>query len=136
MSTVWEEVWDSINGYFSGLAAVLLGCNPNLWWTCGHSENEAYPFRAYASFNRRGVPGEEDIVTFLNFARDERGLVFSADISRGDGEVLVDAPGSRVEPATDTGPIRQWILGAASDAIGFFEANESLLTHELCDGST
>ena len=132
MTWAWESAWDSVNNEFTRVAEIVRACNPNLWWECGHQENESFPFRAYAAFNRHGSPGEEDVVISFDFKRSERGLMFTSDVCRGDGEILADGPSSETQLAIDTGSVRGWIGRAVDDALVFVRENEDLLRRELC----
>lgn len=131
MTDVWESGWEVINEAFRDIAEELRHRNPKLWWTCGHSENEAFPFWAYASFSRSGVAGEEDVVVSVSFKRDGGALEFTSDVARGDGEILVDGPRDRIELATDTGAIRAWIESCFDQASVFVNDQRPVLQSEL-----
>ena len=132
MSWSWEAAWDSINDGFSRVAADLRECNPTLWWNCGHSENETFPFSAYASFNRSGVAGEEDLVLSISFKQADRQLHFTSDITRGDGEILADGPASSASLGADIDSIRCWIAERVGEGLAFIEGERVLLERELC----
>jgi hypothetical protein len=132
MSDVWEKGWDALNGVFRVLADELHAGNPVLWWSCGHADNESFPFWAWASFNRVGVAGEEDVVVSVSFRRTDRGLEFASDVATGDGEVLADGPRSQIVLATDTGTIRRWIEECFGRATAFVEEQTDLLRVQLC----
>jgi hypothetical protein len=132
MSWSWEEAWDSINDSFTRVAIDLRHRNPTLWWSCGHAENETFPFWAYASFNRSGTAGEEDIVLSLSFKRAEGQLHFTCDIARGDGEIVADGPSSSVPLAADVPSIRDWIAELVGQGLAFIEGQRELLRRELC----
>src|SRR3984885_7906699 len=73
-----------------------LTLGPGMTWSAVHSDNNAFPFRAYATFNR-GWPGSVDVVASVDFHRLSNGeLRFSADIGFDDGEVLLDGPSGSV----------------------------------------
>ena len=128
----WESAWDSVNGEFSRVAEVVLACNPNLWWECGHQDNESFPFRAYAAFSRQGTPGGEDVVISFDFKRSDGELAFTSDVSRGDGEVLAAGPSSETQRATDTGRVREWVVRTIEEGLAFVHEQEGLLRRELC----
>lgn len=88
----WEHFWYVVNAEFMQLAEEVLHTHPSLWWTCGHAENEAFPFWAYASFGGSGVPGEEDVVVSITFKNDMERLVFSCDVALADGQIVTDGP--------------------------------------------
>lgn len=91
MMVAWEAVWDQINEEFVRTAEQLSRTNPVMWWSCGHLENEIFPFTAYASFGGSGVPGEEDFVISLCFKNVDGRLVFSSDVALGDGQIVSEA---------------------------------------------
>lgn len=131
VNDIWEDVWDRLNDRLAAIAAVLSQRNPHLWWQAGHSDNAAMPFRAWASFGRNGIPGEEDLVITVDFKRAEHSLEVTADIARGDGLVLADAPPKRISLRTDTGTLREEILAAEQLAEDFISSQQPLLCDEL-----
>ncbi len=128
---VWEDVWDRLNKQLSAVATELSERNPHLWSQAGHSENAAMPFRAWVSFNRRGIPGHEDIVISVDFKRVEHALEVTADIARGSGFVLAEAPPRRISMTMDTGSLREAILAAEQSTEDFISAHQPLLFQEL-----
>jgi hypothetical protein len=128
----WEHAWDTINDGFVRVAEELRACNRFLWWSCGHGENETFPFWAYASFNRAGAAGEEDLVLSLSFKRAERRLNFSCDIARGDGEVLAGGPFASTSLLVDVSALRDWIIERVDEGLAFIERERELLESELC----
>lgn len=136
MNVVWEDVWDSVDTHFQVLAATLKTCNPQLWWSSLHSENRVFPFRAYATFSREGIPGDEDVVVSLTFKSNGARLAFSSDISRGDGSILADGPTRSLPLSTHTGAVREWIIDSATCGLRFVDENTALLRKELCITST
>ena len=96
MNPRWDAAWDLINAEFSALAGSLRLSNPALWWSCGHADNETFPFWAYASFGRSGVLGEEDVVLSLSFKSQADGrLAFTSDIASGDGQIVAEGPAAQ-----------------------------------------
>ena len=134
MSGPWEQTWDAVNDAFGRVAGELSASNPALWWVCGHTDNEVFPFRAYAAFNSAGVAGEEDIVVSLDFQRSPGTLAFRSDISRGSGEIVADGPSGELSLATDVATVRAWIEQCTTEFIAFLIASRSLLMLELTDG--
>lgn len=132
MSWSWEQAWDAINDGFARVAADLRTCNPALWWSCGHAENETFPFWAYASFNKAGVAGEEDLVLSFSFKRADRRLEFTSDIARGDGEILADGPSASTSLAVGVSTLRDWIAERVREGLAFIEGERDLLEGELC----
>src|SRR5271168_1168296 len=72
MTDVWESAWDRLNETFRRVASSLSSSYPDMTWSAGHSDNEAFPFRAYATFNR-GWPESADVVTSVDFHRLSNG---------------------------------------------------------------
>jgi hypothetical protein len=116
MTGYWETAWDAINTEFSRLAEQLLTANPDIWWSCGHAENDAFPFWTYASFGRSGVPGDEDVVVSLSFKDDEGRLRFTSDVAFSDGRLIAEGPNS-VEPASSDRAA--WVGESVSAGLAF-----------------
>ena len=117
---------------FQILADGIRECNSTLWWSCGHAENETFPFWAYASFNKTGVAGEEDLVLSLSFKQADGRLDFTSDIARGDGEILADGPSGTTSLAVDVSTLREWIAERVRQGLAFIEGERELLVNELC----
>jgi hypothetical protein len=132
MSWSWQAAWDSINDGFARVADGIRECNPALWWSCGHAENEMFPFWAYASFSKAGVAGEEDLVLSLSFMRADGRLSFTSDIARGEGEILADGPSGSTSLAVDVSTLREWIAERVRQGLAFIEGERDLLKSELC----
>lgn len=131
----WEALWDRLNDRFAAIALMLRECNPRLWWSAGHHATEHFPFSAWASFNRTGTAGEEDLVISVTAKLMEGSLVLASDISRGDGLVLADGPERRIRLATDTGTVAAAIADAGRDLDVFLEDHAGLLREELCSNA-
>jgi hypothetical protein len=100
-------------------------------WSAGHSDNKAFPFRAYATFNR-GWPESVDVVASVDFHRQPNGeLRFSADIGFDDGEVLLDVPSGSVDIASGLLASRGEIDMAVIDITNFIEQSTSTLRKAL-----
>ena len=127
MTDVWESAWDRLSETFRRVASSLgLSC-PDMTWSAGHSDNEAFAFRAYATFNR-GWPGSVDVVASVDFHRQSNGeLRFSADIGFDDGEVLLDGPSGSVEVVGGLVASRGEIDTAVMNISNFIEQNKSTL---------
>lgn len=67
MTDVWESAWDRLSETFRRVASSLSSSCPGMTWSAGHSDNQAFPFRAYAAFNR-GSPESVDVVASVDFA--------------------------------------------------------------------
>ncbi|GAB2682310.1 hypothetical protein [Kribbella swartbergensis] len=135
MTVLWEDVWDVLNQQFTEVHARLSQCNPTLWWSCGHSDNETFPFRAYASFGHEGVAGDADIVITVDFKRIPSGLDFSADISRENGEILVDGPRGSIVVTGDLSRLREDIKKATELMADFFASQDAILREIVCGQS-
>jgi hypothetical protein len=100
MTDVWESAWDRLSESFGRVASSLNSSCPDMTWSARHSDNKAFPFRAYATFNR-GWPESVDVVASVDFRRQSNDeLRFSADIGFDDGEVLIDGPSGSVDVAS------------------------------------
>ena len=127
MTDVWESAWDRLSETFRRVASSLgLSC-PDMTWSAGHSDNEAFAFRAYATFNR-GWPGSVDVVASIDFRRQFNSeLRFSADIGFDDGEVLLDGPSGSVDVAGGLVASRGEIDTAVMNISNFIEQSTSTL---------
>ncbi len=120
--------WDSINAEFSHLANELLATRPDIWWSCEHGENQAFPFWAYASFGRSRLQPEEEVVVSLSFKYEGRQLAFTSDIALADGKIVADGPGA-VEPIGANRPA--WIEAQVSAALAFIRLRADALARSL-----
>jgi hypothetical protein len=127
MTDVWESAWDSLSETFRRVASSLgLSC-PDMTWSAAHSDNEAFAFRAYATFNR-GWPGSVDVVASVDFHRQFNGeLRFRADIGFDDGEVLLDGPSGSIDVAGGLVASRGEIDTAVMNISNFMEQSTSTL---------
>ena len=127
MTDVWESAWDRLSETFRRVASALSSSCPGMTWSAVHSDNKAFPFRAYATFNR-GWPGSADVVASVDFHRQSNGeLRFSADIGFDDGEVLLDGPSGSVDVAGGLVASRGEIDTAVMNISNFIEQNKSTL---------
>jgi hypothetical protein len=127
MTDVWESVWGSLSEAFRRVASSLSSSCPDMTWSAGHSDNKAFAFRAYATFNR-GWPGSVDVVASVDFHRLSNGeLRFSADIGFDDGEVLLDGPSGSVDVADGLVASREEIDMAVMNISNFIEQSTSTL---------
>jgi hypothetical protein len=130
MSLVWEDAWEILNEHFRRVAAALSVSYPTMSWSCGHSDNEAFPFRAYASFSGGG-PAETDVVISIDFLKEEGELRYSTDIALEDGQILAEGPTGTIKitggPASLRSKIREVIRAAAA----FVDASEGLLSKQI-----
>lgn len=120
MSDIWETVWDVISETFQRIAVSLKTRYPQMSWSSGHSDNSAFPFRAYVAFNQGfGV----DVVASVDFHRSEGILRYSADIGLDDGRVLADGPTGVINVANGLEAARAEIEAAVGDVTRFLEAS-------------
>lgn len=118
---VWESAWDRLSEAFRRVASSLSSSCPDMTWSAGHSDNKAFPFRAYAAFNR-GEPGSADIVASVDFRRtSDDELSFSTDIGCDDGEVLIDGPSGSISVANGLLGSRKEIDAAIMSIANFIE---------------
>jgi hypothetical protein len=130
MNDIWEEVWDTVSETFQRLAASLNTRYPKMAWSSGHSDNKVFPFRAYATFNRRS-PGSEDVVVSIDFHKSEDKLRYSADIGRDDGTVIADGPTGTIAISGGLGSATAEIRTAIGSIVQFMEANEQLVSDAI-----
>lgn len=126
MNDIWEEVWGIISETFQRIAASLTTCYPRMSWSSGHSDNKAFPFRAYAAFNQDSQ-GSEDIVASVDFHRSEDRLRYSADIGRDDGTVLADGPTGIIDVSGGLASARAVIGTAVVSIVRFLETSEQVV---------
>jgi hypothetical protein len=127
MTDVWESAWDRLSETFRRVASSLSSSCPGMTWSAGHSDNKAFPFRAYATFNR-GWPGSVDMVASVDFHRQSDGeLRFTADIGFDDGEVRLDGPSGSVDVVGGLVASRGEIDTAVMNIGNFIEQNKSTL---------
>jgi hypothetical protein len=127
MTDVWESAWDRLSETFRRVASSLSSSCPGMTWSAGHSDNKAFPFRAYATFNR-GWPGSVDMVASVDFHRQSDGeLRFTADIGFDDGEVRLDGPSGSVDVVGGLVASRGEIDTAVMNISNFIEQNKSTL---------
>ena len=130
---LWETVWDRLERKFALLAGKVRECSPEVHWQCGRSGNEAFPFRAYASFVL-GDPAvdDEDVVISVDCFRSGPTLWILSDISQGNGYVLADGPGARLSLGADMREIGRETLTTVHEIELFLEERLDLLLRELC----
>lgn len=131
MGDVWTEVGEAWDQFLGSLVAVLEERNPALKAQMGRHSNDAFPFRAWASFFRHGTTGDEDLVISLDVSRKSDGFHAQADIARGDGAVLAESPIAMIDVSGDSAALRSQALAAWAQIEAFLTANEHLLAAEL-----
>ena len=134
MSLIWEDTWEVLNEHFSRVAEYLLADHPMMTWSCGHSDNEAFPFRAYASFSGRGS-AETDVVISVDVLKKEGELWYSTDVALEDGQVLAEGPMGRIRITGDVAALREQIETAIREAAAFIDSSKALLSKQIRRGS-
>jgi len=130
VSLVWEDAWDVLNEHFRRAADSLAAGDPALNWSCGHSDNEAFPFRAWASFSRSGTEATDLVISFDVLKKEDK-LLYSTDIGLEDGRVLADGPTGIITMTADLPALRARIDAAVSAAAAFIDDNRSLLAERI-----
>ena len=130
MSVVWEDAWEVLNEHFRGAAESLSAEHPTLRWSCGHSDNEAFPFRAYASFSE-GRAEQTDVVVSFDVLRKGDELLYSTDIALEDGQVLAEGPTGTVTMTGDLAALRGQIKTAVRAAAAFVDESRGLLGNQI-----
>lgn len=125
MNDIWEDVWDIVGETFRRIATSLSASYPKMSWSSGHSDNKAFPFRAFAAFNHASQ-GSESVVASVDFRRSEGKLRYSADIGRDDGTVLADGPTGIIDVSEGMTSARGEITAAVGSIVRFLEASEQV----------
>jgi hypothetical protein len=127
MSDIWESVWDLLSETFRRVGTALRSSYPDMTWSCGHTDNRAFPFRSYATFNRGG-DDSEDVVISVDFHRssDEQ-LRYSVDIGLDDGPVLADGPTGFIAVSEGLRSAESEIRAAVDSIIVFLETSEQVV---------
>jgi hypothetical protein len=126
VSLIWEDAWEVLNEHFRRAAESLSAEHPTLSWSCGHSDNETFPFRAYASFSGGGTE-ETDVVISFDVLRKRDELLYSTDIALEDGRVLANGPTGAVTMTGDLAALRDQIETAVRAAAAFVDESRGLL---------
>jgi deoxyribose-phosphate aldolase len=129
VSLIWEDAWEVLDEHFRRAAESLSAEHPTLSWSCGHSDNEAFPFRAYASFS--GGTDETDVVISFDVLRKGDELLYSADIALEDGRVLANGPTGAVTMTGDLAAVRDQIETAVRAAAAFVDESRGLLGEQI-----
>jgi hypothetical protein len=125
MNDIWEVAWGMISEAFQRIAASLNHC-PKMSWSSCHSDNKAFPFRAYAAFNQ-GSNESEDVVASVDFHRSKDRLRYSADIGRDDGTELADGPTGTIDVSGGVASARTEIAAAVVSIVRFLEESEQVI---------
>lgn len=134
MNDIWEETWKTVSETFRQMAASLRARDSKIAWSFGHSDNQAFPFRAYAAFNLRFL-GSEDVVVSVDFHRSEDKLRYNADklhysvdISRDDdGLIFADGPTGIIDVSAGVGSARNEIEAAVGSMVRFLKESEQVV---------
>jgi hypothetical protein len=136
MSDIWESVWESISEAYRRLSVPLNSIYPGMKWACGHGDNKAFPFRAYATFNR-GPVGSEDIVVSVDFHRSCDGqLRYSTDVGLDDGQVLADGPAGMISIAAGLVAAAPEIDAAVQKIVAFIDASGPVMRRAMERGQS
>lgn len=130
VSLIWEDAWEVLNEHFRRVAESLMAQHPVMTWSCGHSDNEAFPFRAYASFSGRGQV-ETDVVISVDVLKKDGELSYSADVALEDGQVLADGPFGSIQITGDIASLRDQIEKVIREAAAFIDSSEALLSKQI-----
>lgn len=131
MTDVWEAAWERLSETFRHVASLLGSSCPDMSWSSGHSDNKAFPFRAYAAFNG-GQPGSEDVVASVDFhISSDNGLRFTADIGLDDGRLLADGPSGSINVGGGLLSARVEIDAAVKEIADFMERNAPMLREAI-----
>jgi hypothetical protein len=130
MNDIWEEIWDILNEAFRSIATSLSASHPEMSWSSGHSDNRAFPFRAYAAFND-GSQGSEDVVLSIDFHRSEEQLRFSSDIGCDDGTVLADGPSGAIDVSEGIASAKAEIEAAVGNILSFVNGSENVISDAI-----
>lgn len=127
MNDIWEETWETVSETFRQMAASLSARYPKIAWYSGHSDNQAFPFRAYAAFNL-GSLGSEDVVVSIDFHRSEDKLRYSAYISRDDDVFMfADGPTGIIDVSAGVGSAKAEIEAAVGSMVRFLKESEQVV---------
>lgn len=126
MNDIWEETWEIISEAFRRIASSLSVSYPKMSWSSGHSDNRAFPFRAYATFSQVSQ-GSEDVVVSVDFCRSEERLLYSTDVGRDDGSVLADGPAGTIDVSEGVESARAEIEAAIGSIVLFLEESEQVV---------
>jgi hypothetical protein len=131
MSDIWENVWEDVSEAYQRLSTSLIVSHAGMKWSCGHSDNNAFPFRAYASFNR-GADGSMDVIASVDFQRSSpEKLRYSADIGLDDGQVLTDGPSGNISVASGIAAAAPEITTAVQEITAFLAANSQIIAQAM-----
>lgn len=97
LTTTWTDLGSHLDAEFERLAELTKRSVPELIWRSGRADNEAFPFRAYATF--RGPSKVIDLSVDCKLV--ERSLRIDADIAEENGLILAEFP--TVEVPIDLG---------------------------------
>jgi hypothetical protein len=136
MSDIWESVWESISEAYRRLSVPLNSIYPGMKWACGHSDNQAFPFRAYGTFNR-GCEDSGDVVVAVDFHRSSDGqLRYSADVGLDDGQVLADGPEGMISIAAGLVAAAPEINAAVKKIVAFIDASVPVMHRAMEKGQS
>lgn len=127
----WSEAGETWMRAVSAAIAPLQERNSALHVRQGVDGNDIFALRAWASFARGGVRGDEDLVISLDVKSGTDGFRIEADIARGDGEVLALSAARTIAPVGDDELLRAHATEAITELVAFLSAHADLLASEL-----
>lgn len=113
------EVWNRTRPSIETLVTRLKEHRPLLTATLGHHSTETFPLTGYGSFSLCGHPADEDLVASVACKLTEGTWACTADISEGNGNILLDGPS--LIAISGSANLEQMVLGWAQDVAEFFE---------------
>jgi hypothetical protein len=127
--TVWDDAWETLSDRFRRVASSLMNAHPTMTWSCGHSDNESFPFRAYASFSGRGQ--ETDVVISVDVLRRDDELHLNSDLALEDGQILADGPSDVLQLTADSARLRMRIEETISEVADFILSSEAVIDRTI-----
>lgn len=114
-----DALWDRLNDEFLILYGHILRNTATVRWYTQHSDNEFFPLRALASFERVGRDDGEDLVIDIDIHRDEGRVTWTSDACQSSGLVLAEGP--TVSAGEDV-PLSSWTRSALEHTVIWLRA--------------
>lgn len=127
LTSTWTHLGSRLNAEFERLAESTKHSVPELIWSSGRADNEAFPFRAYATFK-----GPSKVVDLsVDCKSVERCLRIDADIAEENGLILAEFPTVEVPLDLTERETEERIRRAIEEIEGFFRRNLHLIVEGL-----
>ena len=129
--SAWDELGQETHARFRDIVEQLKKQWPNLWSSVGSYSTEVFPLNAFVSLNTSGPPFDEDVVLFATVHTKDSSVLFSSDISDGEGQVLADGPD---DAWTTSMPLDEQLGRARAGLDTFFEfltSHMAVITDQL-----